>query len=142
MNLPSIASSPYERFLGLTVIRAEKGLVELRLPFRDEFLREDGSDWFHGGVVSALIDIAGDYAIATETGEGVATVDLRIDFLRPARRGDLIAISRTVRVGRRIGVADIEVRDALGQVVAVGRGVYACPASKSSNLESSPEKGR
>ena len=142
MNLPSIDSSPYERFLGVTLVRSEKGLVEMRLPFRDEFLREDGSDWYHGGVVSALIDIAGDYAIATETGEGVPTVDLRIDFLRPARRGDLLAISRTLRVGRRIGVADIEVRDASGQAVAVGRGVYACPASKSSSPKSSPEKGR
>jgi uncharacterized protein (TIGR00369 family) len=140
MNLPGIDSSPYERFLGVTLVRSEKGLVEMRLPFRDEFLREDGSDWYHGGVVSALIDIAGDYAIATETGEGVPTVDLRIDFLRPARRGDLMAISRTLRVGRRIGVADIEVRDAAGQVVAVGRGVYACPASSSPT--SSPEKGR
>jgi uncharacterized protein (TIGR00369 family) len=142
MNLPSFESSPYEKFLGLSLVRAEEGVVELRLPFRDEFLRADGSDWFHGGVVSALIDIAGDYAIATKVGAGVPTIDLRIDYLRPARRGDLVAVSRTLRVGRTIGVADVEVRDAAGQVVAVGRGVYACPASKSAAPESSAEKGR
>ncbi len=129
MEMPSLASSPYQRFLGLTLTRAEDGLVEIRLPFREEFLRQDDSDWLHGGILSALIDIAGDYAIVTKSGVGVPTVDLRVDYLRPARRGDLVAIARTVRVGRTIGVADVEVRDTGGVLVAVGRGVYAMPKS-------------
>ncbi|MGH9875308.1 MAG: PaaI family thioesterase [Pyrinomonadaceae bacterium] len=127
MELPSLASSPYQRFLGLTLTRAEDGIVEIRLPFREEFLRQDNSDWLHGGILSALIDIAGDYAIVTKSGVGVPTIDLRVDYLRPARRGDLVAIARTVRVGRTIGVADVEVRDTGGVLVAVGRGVYAMP---------------
>ncbi len=101
--------------------------MEIRLPFREEFLRQDNSDWLHGGILSALIDIAGDYAIVTKSGVGVPTIDLRVDYLRPARRGDLVAIARTVRVGRTIGVADVEVRDTGGVLVAVGRGVYAMP---------------
>jgi uncharacterized protein (TIGR00369 family) len=119
--------SPYMRFLGLQVVRAEKGQVEIRLPFREEFLRGDGSDWLHGGVVSALIDIAGDYAVITETGVGVPTIDLRVDYLRPARRGDLLAVGRTLRVGRTVSVADVEVRDVSGTLVAVGRRCYASP---------------
>jgi uncharacterized protein (TIGR00369 family) len=110
-------------------VRAEKGTVEIRLPFRDEFLRGDGSDWLHGGVVSALIDIVGDYAVITETGVGVPTIDMRVDYLRPARRGDLVGIGRTLRVGRTVSVADVEVKDAAGTTVAVGRAVYASPRS-------------
>jgi uncharacterized protein (TIGR00369 family) len=117
------------RFLGLETVRAEKGMVEVRLPFREEFVRQDGSDWLHGGVVSALIDIVGDYAVMTETGVGVPTIDLRVDYLRPARRGDLLAVGRTLRVGRTVSVADVEVRDASGTLVAVGRGCYASPRS-------------
>ncbi len=127
MNLPPLDGSPYQRFLGVCLIRAGQGVVEIRLPFREEFLRQDGSDWLHGGVIGALIDIAGDYAIAATTGVGVPTIDLRIDYLRPARRGDLIAIGRTVKVGRTISRADVEVRTAGGEVVAVGRGTYASP---------------
>ena len=119
--------SPFMRFLGLQVTRAEKGTIEVRLPFREEFLRADGSDWLHGGVVSSLADIVGDYAVVTETGVGVPTIDLRVDYLRPARRGDLIAVGRTLRVGRTVSVADVEIRDASGAVVAVGRAVYASP---------------
>ena len=121
--------SPYMRFLGLQLVSSETGRVEIRLPFREEFLRGDGSDWLHGGVVSALVDIAGDYAVITETGVGVPTIDLRVDYLRPARRGDLVAVARTLRVGRTVSVADVEVRDATGALVAVGRGCYASPRS-------------
>lgn len=135
-ELMAFDHSPYMRFLGLKLERSEKGLVEIRLPFRDEFLRSDGSDWLHGGVVSALIDIAGDYAVITEVGAGVPTIDMRVDYLRPARRGDLIAVARTLRVGRTVSVADVEVRDGQGVVVAVGRAVYASPRPLSREISS------
>jgi uncharacterized protein (TIGR00369 family) len=125
MQIPDFTNSPYQRFLGLVLVRAEEGLVEIRLPFRNEFLREDGSDWLHGGVLSALIDIAGDYAVATRTGVGVPTIDLRVDYLRPVLRGDLVAIGRSVKIGRSVCVADVEVRNERGALVAVGRGAYA-----------------
>ena len=119
--------SPFMRFLGLALVRAEHGVVEVRLPFREEFMRQDGSDWYHGGVISALADIVGDYAVITETGAGVPTIDLRVDYLRPARRGDLLAVGRTRRVGKTVSVADVEIRDASGAVVALARAVYASP---------------
>jgi uncharacterized protein (TIGR00369 family) len=97
----------------------------MRLPWRDELGRADDSDWYHGGVISALIDIAGDYAVASKLGRGVPTIDLRVDYLRPARRGELRAIARAVKVGRSIGVADVELRDAKGAVVAIGRCAYS-----------------
>ncbi len=58
---------------------------------------------------------------------------MRVDYLRPARRGDLLAVARTVRVGRTVSVADVEVRDEQGTVVAVGRAVYASPRGGPSN---------
>jgi len=128
MNQPDLSESPYQRFLGLKFARYEEGLVEIAMPFREEFLRDEGSDWLHGGILSALIDIAGDYAVYSKTGGDVPTLDLRIDYLRPAKCGRLTAIARTVKVGRRVSVADVEVQDENGHVVAVGRGLYATPA--------------
>lgn len=127
MTLPSLDESPYQRFLGLELVRSEPGLVEIKLPFKEDFLRAEGSDWYHGGVVAALIDIAGDYALWTEVGNGLPTIDLRVDWLRPARRGALFAIGKAVKVGRTVCCADIEVRDEQGTLVAVGRGTYATP---------------
>jgi len=130
--------SPFMRFLGLEVLRVERGLIEIRLPFREEFIRGDGSDWLHGGVVSALADIAGDYAVVTETGVGVPTIDMRVDYLRPARKGDLVAVGRTLRVGRTVSVADVEIRDTTGTVVAVGRAVYASPRQEGRGQKEPP----
>jgi uncharacterized protein (TIGR00369 family) len=62
-------------------------------------------------------------------GTGVPTIDLRVDFLRPARRGDLVGVGKVVRIGRTVSIADAEVRDESGTLVAVGRGVYASPRS-------------
>ena len=101
--------------------------MEIRLPFREEFLRAADSDWYHGGVVAALIDIAGDYALWTKVGDGLPTIDLRVDWLRPARRGTLIATGKAVKVGRTVCTADVEVHDERGELVAVGRGTYASP---------------
>lgn len=121
----SIRRSPFHRLIGLELLRASQEEVELRLPWRPEFRRSDGSDWYHGGVISALIDIAGDYAIAARLGRWVPTIDLRVDYLRPALEGNLTAVARAVKVGRTVGVADVELRDAQGAVVAVGRAAYS-----------------
>lgn len=123
-ELPA-ARSPFHRLIGLVLLRAADGEAELRLPWRPEFRREEGSDWYHGGVISAIIDIAGDYAIASRLGRWVPTIDLRVDYLRPALEGDLTAVARAVKIGQAVGVADIELRDARGVLVAVGRGAYA-----------------
>lgn len=45
----SFDHSPYMQFLGLELVACGKGTVEIRLPFREEFLRRDDSDWLHGG---------------------------------------------------------------------------------------------
>jgi uncharacterized protein (TIGR00369 family) len=121
----SVAHSPFHRLLGLELVRAQDGDVEMRLPWRDEFRRADGSDWYHGGIISALVDIAGDYAIASKLGRWVATIDLRVDYLRPALEGELRALARAVKVGRTVGVADVELLDARGAVVAIGRCAYS-----------------
>ena len=120
-------TSPYQRFLGLLLERDGEGEVVIRLPFRNEFLRADDSDWLHGGITAALVDIAGAYAMLTHFKVSVATIDLRIDWLRPARATDLVATGRVVKAGRRVSVADVEVADAAGTLVAVGRGLYASP---------------
>jgi uncharacterized protein (TIGR00369 family) len=123
-----VEHSPFHRLIGLELTRAAEGEVEMRLPWQEAFRREEGSDWYHGGVLSALIDIAGDYAIASKLRRWVPTIDLRVDYLRPAKEGALTAVARAVKIGRSVGVADVELRDGRGAVVAIGRGAYSTSA--------------
>ncbi len=117
--------SPFQEFFDLRAKKTGEGEVELVCPFRPEFCRVGGSNMIHGGVISTLIDIAGDYAVASVIGGVVPTIDLRIDFLRPAVGTALTAKARAVKVGRTVAVADVEVFDDEGRMVAAGRGAYS-----------------
>jgi uncharacterized protein (TIGR00369 family) len=104
---------------------AESGTVTIRLPYREEFRRAPDAPGYHGGVIAALIDLAGHAAVAVTVGRMVPTIDLRIDFLRAPAGGDLTARGKLLRAGRSIARADVEILDDTNNVVAVGRGTYS-----------------
>lgn len=120
--------SPMSAFLGLscTDLDTEQGLVVLRMPVREELERlPGGGGQFHGGAVSALIDTAGDFAVATAVGGGVPTINFRVDYLRPSTGAYLMARATVRRAGRTVAVADVDVLDDQGRLTAVGRGCYS-----------------
>ena len=125
-----VDAPPFHQFLAMEVVsvRAETSEVTIRLPFKPVFQRSPREPQIHGGVTSALIDIAGDYALYASLGHGVPTINLRIDFLAMAAATDLLATARVVKQGRSIGVVDIEVKDSDGRVIAIGRGNYSTRA--------------
>ena len=53
------------------------------------------------------------------------TIDLRVDYLRPAVDTGLSATGRVVRAGRSIGLCDVVVRDDAGREIATGRCVFS-----------------
>lgn len=122
-----LAGSAFHGFLGMKLIShdAREGAVEILLPWRAEFERAAGTRQWHGGPMAALIDIAGDFALIATLGRPLPTINLRIDYLRPAVDTDLIASARTLRAGKSVGVVDIAVRDRAQRLVAVGRGSYS-----------------
>ena len=122
----ALRRSPYHRLLGLEMIKAAPSEVVIRMPFREDLLAGDDPDgrYVHGGAIASLIDTAGDFAVIAAVGYDVPTIDLRVDYLRPVTRGDLIATARTLKAGRSLAVADVEVTGEDGTVVAVGRGLF------------------
>ena len=105
---------------------AESGTIVVRLPYAPLLLGTREPDRYHGGVLAALIDLAAYAAVAVQVGRPTPTVDLRIDYLRPAPAEDLLATARTLRVGRALARADVEITaQAGGPVLAVGRGTFS-----------------
>ncbi|TAG34552.1 MAG: PaaI family thioesterase [Polaromonas sp.] len=95
--------------LGVQLLRVEPGLCELALPHSERVTQQQGS--FHGGAMGALADIAGGYAAMTAAGSDseVTTVEYKINFLAGFTSGQLRAVGRVVRAGRRIIVTTAEV---------------------------------
>ena len=119
-------ASPYIRHAGMEVVSLDHdGLaISVRMRMRPEFERRAGTGQWHGGPIAALIDVAGDYALALHAGGPVPTINFRTDYLRPAVDTSLTATARVRRAGRTVGVVDIDVADDEGRLVAVGRGAY------------------
>jgi len=120
---------PFNRYLGVKLARAESGFARLEVPFRDELVGDPLRPALHGGVLSALADAAGGAAVWTgiEDEEArISTIDLRIDYLRPAKLELVVAEARIVRLGNRVGVADVRLfhPSAEAETIATGKGVY------------------
>jgi uncharacterized protein (TIGR00369 family) len=119
-------ASPFIASLGLKVVSVDhaKGEISMQMPLKPEFERRRGTRQFHGGPIAAFIDVVGDYAIGMLVGGGVPTINLRIDYLRPAIGQSITGIGRVRRQGRTVALVDIEITDEGGKLVAVGRGTY------------------
>ncbi|MBL8611031.1 MAG: thioesterase family protein [Myxococcales bacterium] len=120
---------PFNKFLGVKVAGLGEGFVRLEIPFRDELVGDPMRPALHGGVISTLADTAGGMAIwagLSDPRARVSTIDLRIDYLRPGRLATLVAEANVVRIGNRVGVADVRLfhPDASSDTVATGKGVY------------------
>ncbi len=120
-------ASPFIHWMNLSVEHIDYALEELtiKVPMRPEFERIKGSGQWHGGPLAAIIDTVGDFALAMLVGRGLPTINFRVDYLRPAVATDLTAVARVRRNGRSVGVADVDLFNAQGTLLAVGRATYS-----------------
>jgi uncharacterized protein (TIGR00369 family) len=125
-----ITRGPFNRWLDFTVLKVDADGIEVKAAWREEWVVNPERRYTHGGILSAIIDVAGDYAIAAKLGRPVPTIDLRVDYHRAAMPGDLLARARVVRLGSQYSTAEATLYDKDGELVASGRGTYFTAASK------------
>src|SRR5499433_1855942 len=128
-------SNLFWRTLGVQVEDAREGWVRLRVPARDELRNAVGAP-VHGGVLSALVDMAVGGALSTTNenaagGVGQTTLDLNVSFLAAASDGEIRAEGRLLRRGRSIAFGEARITDGAGKLVAVGRATYMLLSPKS-----------
>jgi len=126
-----LRQAPFNAWMDLRIAALTEEFVDVVLVWKPE-MANARLDVAHGGILSALIDAAADYAIAAKLGRAVPTIDLRVDFHQPAKQGNLRARARVVRLGGTLAVAEAEAFDADDRLVASGRGTYftAAPQAK------------
>ena len=90
--------------------RTENGALVSMMPL-DEFIQERGV--IHGGIISTLADTAAVYILHPDlaSGQTMASIEFKINFLRPAvrERGKLLARSKLVRKGKNVALCEVEV---------------------------------
>jgi len=126
----------FNRVLGLKVESLDPDAPKLRFDMRPELIGNPRRQILHGGVISAVLDVAAGFAIHLAVGKNrdaelhegqfpsIGTIDLRVDYLRPGRGKYFIATGRVVRLGNRVAVAHMELVNDAGELIATGGAAY------------------
>ena len=87
-----IEALPHSSALGMVLDALEDGVAVVSMPYDLRFVGDPATGVIHGGAVSALMDTASGAAVMShpEAPVGTATLDLRIDYMRPATPGQRI----------------------------------------------------
>lgn len=87
-----IEAIPHSHALGMTVEELGDGIAVISMPYDEKLVGDPQTGVIHGGAVSALMDTCGGAAVLSHPSVNgpTATIDLRIDYMRPATPGQRI----------------------------------------------------
>lgn len=129
----------FNQTLGLRLTRIEPGHVQARIDMRDTLVGHFAYNRLHGGVISAALDAIGSAAVLSaaaarhmdetpakrlERFVKLGTIDLRIDYLRPAIGEFFLIDAHCLRVGSRVGTARMDFCGPDGVLMSAGSAAY------------------
>jgi len=116
------AAAPISRWYGISIAVSD-GQAEIRLPVRPEFYH--AANAVHGSVYFRALDDAAFFAANSRVREVlVLTVSFTIQFARPVVSGEMRAVGRLVHASGRLFMAEADLLDEAGQLLARGSGVF------------------
>src|SRR4051812_38582122 len=120
VGIHMFANDRASKAMGMRIVAISEGAAFLEMTVRDDML--NGFDICHGGFITTLADSAFAFA-CNSTGDVTVAAGLTVDFLAPARAGDVLTARafEVVQAGRS-GYYDITVTNQRGEQVALVRG--------------------
>jgi len=129
----------FNQVLGLKSSSLKPGIVTGRIEMRRELVGHFAYNRLHGGVISAGLDAMGGVAVMSAIGARhmdetpeqrlhrfikLGTIDLRVDYLRPAVSEYFELRAEVLRLGSRVGTTRMEFFGADGKLLSTGAGAY------------------
>ena len=129
----------FNRVIGLRVGEITPERVHGSLEMKPELIGHDTHHRLHGGVISATLDAMAGLAIMAAIGARhmaetpaqrmhrfakLGTIDLRVDYLRPATGASFTLTAEVMRLGSRVASTRMDFRDAAGELLASGAAAY------------------
>ncbi len=129
----------FNRVIGLRIDSLEAEGVEAHIEMKPELIGHFAHQRLHGGVISATLDAMGGLAVMAAIGARhmdeapetrlmrfakLGTIDLRIDYLRPAIGPRFSARAEVLRLGSRVASTRMEFLGADGRLLSTGAAAY------------------
>lgn len=114
-----VGLSDYFALLGLRLLDLEPGYARMELPFRQDFTHSGGV--VQGGLITTLADSSIAHAAVAaldSDNDRTTTLELKINFIRPAMAERFISNARLIHLGRRTAVGEAEITDDAGRLIA------------------------
>lgn len=115
------------RLLELDISYSED-CCHIAFPVRDFLFNPQGT--LHGGVIATVMDIAAGHLLQHVTGAGGATLEMKLQFLRPVRPPTATCEGRFLRRGKSVAFLEARMWDAEGQLAVVATSTWK-PAAAS-----------
>ena len=99
---------------------------ELKITFNinDMLLNPQGS--LHGGVMATVMDISMGHLLNKTVGKG-ATIEMKIQYLRPLREGIVTCEGRFIKKGRTLSFMESRLSDGAGKLAAIATATWKMP---------------
>lgn len=129
----------FNEFLGFRIQSLEPQPVKICFQMRPELIGHYQYGRLHGGVISSVLDVTGGLAVMmgiadyfnNETADEImarfavlATIDMRVDYLRQGIGDRFTASAELVRLGKRVGVTRSTLHNDKGSLIATGNANY------------------
>ena len=124
-----IKRSPFINFLDLAVEKQAEGYCQSSLKIKDIFL--NGQKFVHGGIIYSMADITMALAVFStlKEDENTATIEIKINYLKPADTKILICDAKIIQRGKTIAVLEAKVKYD-DHLIAVAQGTFSIQKSK------------
>ena len=129
----------FNKVLGLKISSLQPDKVRARIDMRNELVGHYSYNRLHGGVISAALDAMAGLAVMAAIGARhmdeppqqrlqrfakLGTIDLRVDYLRPAIGEYFELQAEVLRLGSRVASTRMEFFGADGKLLSTGAGAY------------------
>ena len=121
-----VQQSGFYQLLGMEILEAGRGHSRLRVRFREALTHGGGVG--HGGVMASLADsciACALFGLLEDPSQfRLSTIEMKLNYFRPFREGEMIAEGRIIQKGRTIAVGEMDVHDGEGTVYGKGIATY------------------
>ncbi len=129
----------FTQVLGLKIASVRPGDVRGTLAMRPELVGHAAYGRLHGGVISSVLDVMGALVLMAAMAERhphenveqvthryakLATIDLRVDFLRQGQGLHFVATAEVLRLGGRVGATQMRLHNDEGTLIATAAAAY------------------